>query len=61
MGRGIFLFVGGPLASLIAPVRHGHLVFYFINFIQSFILLTILIASWERYVTPLHRLQRCQS
>ena len=50
MGRGIFLFVGGPLASLIAPVRRGHLVFYFINSIQAFILLTILVASWQRYV-----------
>lgn len=52
MGRGIFLFVGGPLASLIAPVRKGHRIFYFINSLQAFVLLTILIASWRRYGTP---------
>jgi hypothetical protein len=49
MGRGIFLFVGGPLASLIADVKYGHLVFYFINTLQALILFIILIASWRRY------------
>jgi hypothetical protein len=46
MGRGIFLFVGGPLASLIAPVPHGHMVFYSINLLQGLIVLILLYASW---------------
>ena len=46
-------FVGGPLASLTAPVRHRHVVFYMytVNSLQITILAILSYASWNRIFT----------
>lgn len=51
MGRGFFMFVGGPLASLIAPVPHGHIIFYSMNGLAGLIVLILIYASWIRIFT----------
>ena len=59
MGKGMYLFIGGPLAHLIAPIKHGHLHFYALNFIQALVVAILFWASWERIFTVAHDFWAC--
>ena len=51
MGRGIFLFVGGPLAGLIASIPYGHRVFYAVNALQAMTVTLLFFSAWIRVFT----------
>lgn len=51
MGKCFFLFVGGPLAGLIAVVPRGRKIFYAMNLWQGLIILILFFSSWERIFT----------
>eukprot|EP01047_Picozoa_sp_COSAG01_P056822 COSAG01_NODE_6490_length_3633_cov_24.576401_6_plen_192_part_01 len=51
LGKCFFLFVGGPLAGLIAVVPRGRKIFYAMNLWQGLIILILFFSSWERIFT----------
>ena len=51
MGRGIFLFVGGPLAGLIASIPFGHKIFYTVNALQAVTVTLLFFSAWIRVFT----------
>ena len=60
MGRGIFLFVGGPLAGLIASIPFGHKIFYTVNALQAVTVTLLFFSAWIRVftVSQVRRLSR---